>query len=628
MPASTSLDEINRAIRAHNPFNRHFVVKTRQIWDSELPDIPSINSHASKAVLDAVKKIEEGRIATLGVALIAPKGTGKTHILSRIRHCLKGQGNGIFIYLSEYGNLNSIKYQFLQGLVLSLRKSGSQGVMQCQEVVTALLNRALGKDFSPNQLIAQFPKAVAKNPQIIEGIVTKIFQLDFGVEDPYIIRALLWTLSAVHAPYALNWLAGKEITESQANKLGLPSISEKDQETYAFNNAIQILNLISRYKVPVICLDELDGTESGDEEDPIVGGFTRAMIVANLGKDLFNNLNSGLLVTAIYPFTWKEEIIKLASDTAIEDRIAEQRLELSPLNEETAVELAKCWLDKFYQERDLIPPHDLYPFDENELREIGKGKPTVREFLKLCAEKFSIVPTDPVEEVGQLYEEIESSLEDLLDDNKKIANALTFALNFIRGETLEGVTIKSIDREVAPKSKNSGYIQFRIIGQENDKEVKIGVGVIQNSHGRTVGAGVKRLTWYKDFDLTRGCLVRSKKIPDPPRWPTANTCLKRLTQEMGGEWAGFKAEDVRPLIALREVYKSLEDYDLSKDAFDQFLEQRKNIILENYLIREILSDPSGMAPVEVTDEDAEFEQAIAEAAESEGDVAEELLLAG
>lgn len=628
MSVSTSLDAINRVIQTHNPFSRHFVVKTQQIWANELPDVPSINGHASKAVLDAVKEIEEENVSTLGIAFLASKGRGKTHILGRIRQSLRTNGNGVFIYLSEYGNLSAVKHHFLQEVVVSLRKPGHQEVMQCQEVVTDFLNHALGRNFSPHQLIALFPKVVAKDPQIIERIITKAFQLNIGVEDPYIIKALLWTLSAVHAPYALNWLSGKEITEYQANVLGLPEISESKQEIYAFNKAMQIINFISHYKTPVICFDELDGAECGDEDIVSVSGFTRAMVVSSLGKDVYNNLRRGVLVTAMYPSTWQQEVRALPGNEAVEDRIAELEIDLRPLNENTVIELVRCWLDRFYEIHNLEPPYELYPFDEDELREIGKEKPTVREFLKLCAEKFPAVPVDPVEEVSEVYEEIKSNLEVLLDNNQTISNSLAFAFHNLIGQTLESVTIESVDREVSPKYKSNGYIQLRIIGKENNEKVKIGVGVIQNCHGRTVGAGVKRLTWYKDFDLTRGCLVRSKAIPEPPRWRTANTFLRKLTKEMGGEWASFQADDIRPLIALREVFKSLEDYDLDQDAFDQFLERHKDIITENPLIREILSDPSGEVPVEVNDEDEEFERAVAEVSESDSDDAEELLLAG
>jgi hypothetical protein len=90
-------------------------------------------------------------------------------------------------------------------------------------------------------------------------------------------------------------------------------------------------------------------------------------------------------------------------------------------------------------------------------------------------------------------------------------------LNQLKGQTVEGVTLKDLDREVSPRSKHKGYINFRIIGEENGKEVKIGVGVSQNAHGITVGAVIKYLTKYADFGLTRGCLVRAKSIPSSGR---------------------------------------------------------------------------------------------------------------
>ena len=228
-------------------------------------------------------------------------------------------------------------------------------------------------------------------------------------------------------------------------------------------------------------------------------------------------------------------------------------------------------------------------------------------------------------QISQIYHEIESSLEDLLDNNEKIADALAFAIQQLKGKTLEGVRIDSIDRKVHPKSKNSGYIQFRIIGEENQQKVKIGVGVLQNSHGKGVGAGLKRLTWYREFDLTRGCLVRSKSIPG--HWQVANDHLDKLLKELGGEWVGFKQNEVRPLVALREMYKMLDDYEFSQEDFNHFLEQNIELLVENALILEILSDPSGESPKEIIDEDEEFEKAISEAAESATEEDSALLLA-
>ncbi|NER79926.1 MAG: hypothetical protein F6K42_10150 [Leptolyngbya sp. SIO1D8] len=611
------LGQINRIIRSQNPFDGYFVVKSHQVWGKELPDATSLNNHASKAILDAIKKVNDGKLETAGITLLAPKGVGKTHVLSRVRHRLQQHGGGIFIYLCEYGKLSQIKQQFLQGLISSLRKAGNQEVMQCQELITVLLNKTIKKEFTAKKLIANFPAIIAKKPQLIDQLTHQIYQLGVGVEDPDLVKALLWTLSLVHAPYALNWLAGKELTEAQSQKMGLPNVSQNDKDAYAFNIALQLLNLIGYCSTPVICFDELDGAESGDEDDALVAGYSRSQVVVSLGKDIYNNLKKGVLVTAMYPMTWRSEVQVLPQVTAIEDRIAAKKIELNHLKLPDVIALVSRWLEEFYNQHDVDPPHKLYPFNEEELRKnFEEARPPVREVLQWCADNFGPGP-DPIGKLERLYEETDSDLEAFIDDNEKIANALAFCLKTLEGQTLEGVTIETIDRDIRPKYRNNGYIQFKVIGQENNEPVKIGVGILQNSNGRSVGAGLKRLTWYRDFGLTRGCLVRSKSIRS--YWQGANRHLTKLIDELGGEWVSPKEDEIRPLVALRKIARNLEDYEIKQEHFQQFLEE-KRLIIENPLIKEILSAPSGTTPGEVTDEDEEFEQAekaVSESSDSE-----------
>ena len=127
----------------------------------------------------------------------------------------------------------------------------------------------------------RFTAEIAKKPHIIDQLTHRVHRLGDVVEDPDIIKALIWTLSSVHAPYALNWLSGKELTQAQSEKMGLPNINSEDQGAYAFNTAMQILNLISYCSTPVVCFDELDGTEAGSDDDPLMEGCSRAQVVAN-----------------------------------------------------------------------------------------------------------------------------------------------------------------------------------------------------------------------------------------------------------------------------------------------------------------------------------------------------------
>lgn len=611
MTAHSSLDELNQAIERYNPFESHYIVKSQHVWDEEFPDVFSLHAQASNAILESVQKINSENLPakTVGFTLLAPKGVGKTHVLSRIRQGLKLSGDGFFIYMCEYGNLSLVKCQFLQNLASSLKKIGSQGVMQWQELATALVGKAVGKDYTSKHLIDKFPEALSKKPQIINQLTSKVLQTFPDVDNPYIVRAIIWTLSQTHAPFAINWLAGRELSESQATLMDLPNPVKEDRDAEAFNTARQILDLISHYTTPVICFDELDGTESGDEEDPMLGGFTRAMVVASLAKDLYNNLKRGVLITAMYAKTWREEFLSISSATAIKDRIAHQEIELNLLKPDDVVALVSCWLQEFYSKQNLTPPHAVYPFDEAELRQVGEGS-TVRDILQWCAKNFSPgVPIDPIKKLEGIYQSTEPTLDDFSDDNGKIANAIAFGLQYLKGQTIDGVTIKELDREVKPKSKHYGMLNFRILAEENGKDVKIGVCVLQNSHGRAVGAGIKYLTWYDKFDLTRGCLVRSKDIPD--HWQVANQYQQQLLEQLGGEWVSFKEQEIKPLLILREMSKTLEEKELSVEDFHRFIDE-KNLIIDNPLIREILSAPSGEAPQEVVDEDFEIDMLLSQ----------------
>jgi hypothetical protein len=62
----------------------------------------------------------------------------------------------------DYGNLNRVHANFLNTLSLSLKQIGNEGVMQWQELATALINEALGKTHIPQNLVKQFSGALAK----------------------------------------------------------------------------------------------------------------------------------------------------------------------------------------------------------------------------------------------------------------------------------------------------------------------------------------------------------------------------------------------------------------------------------------------------------------------------------
>ncbi|WP_293296752.1 MULTISPECIES: P-loop NTPase fold protein [unclassified Microcoleus] len=417
------IEALNAAIQNHNPFSKAGIVKEQDVWGKGFPDLPTLNAHASDAIFQAVEKVKTSQSSQEKVSslvLTASMGVGKSHILNRTRQRLESNGNALFVYASvnNYTDLNFIKYQFQQTLVNSLSRISSQGVMQCQEIAAAMANECFKAinpatpNLSPQKLLDQFDQVCAswatKNKNYMKALTKQFLRIRSNV-DPYILRAVLWTLSETETPFAIKWLSGEELDKSKAEELGLPTNSGKtnqDREVESLNNVQKILNLVSYYRPVIICFDEIDVNTSCRDD-----GLTTPQVIADLVKRLYDtlehsDLGQGLvIITVMAPDTW---ITVNLMPTSILERVStytqRKPIDLKYLNGDSLVDLVKLWLQDFYQVRNLNPPHPVYPFEESQLREYGRGKPTVREALTWCAENFKVfmppmpeLPEDPVE---------------------------------------------------------------------------------------------------------------------------------------------------------------------------------------------------------------------------------------
>ena len=603
---TSEFSNIDNLIRQYNPFAGHTVVRNSQVWGKSLPDVPSINGHISDTVFEAIHKINQNSMQTVGITVFGEKGLGKTQVLSRIRHHYKQTDQVLFIYMGDYGEkLSKIKSKFLETLTSSLRAYGQyEGIMQWQEIAAHLINQAKGWNYSAEQYIQKFPDWLNRySTKALDLLTDLIFSKQNQIiENPYIIRAILWTLSRPHAIYATYWLSGMELAERQAQDMGLPNFKTGEKEVESFKTTCQILNLVSQYKIPLICFDELDAPYVDE-----LTGFSLVQITASLAKDLFNNIKRGLFFLAMYKSTWAQ-VTSLPQAEALIHRIASypqlgQPIFLNYLKPNDIIALVSQWLKEFYTQHQVVPPHPLYPFTEAQLIEFGKNRPTTREVLGWCASQWKKDKIDSpanLDVVKPAFEnelaEIKQKITDLLEDSDQLAETLAFSFERIIGKTIENVEIKSIERF----KQTNCYLHFKINGIEKGQPVKIGLAVIQQSGGRAVQAILRQLGNYQKFDLTRGCLVRSKKIS--PNAKLAQKYLKKLQEEKGGEWVRIPEEDIKPLLAIYTVYKNQESYGLKPEQIFDFIE-KSELVIKNSIISEILSDPSGQTPDGLIDED-------------------------
>lgn len=615
-----NIQAINDTLLKHNPFAQPPFVNANNVWGKSFPDVEKLNAHASDTVFRALEDIREGHFPSASILITAQNGTGKTHIISRIRHRLQDQGGALFIFANKFNDINQVKQGFQQLLADSLSNIGSQGVKQWQELATAITNDVMksvnstSKSWEPKDLVKKFENVDTQRVAAWITKLTKEFQKIKTVQDPDIIRAVLWTLVEDEASYASNWLAGKELAQFKSNELRLPN------QNQSFEAILQVLDLISQYYELVICFDELDIPDISDS------GLYRSQIVAGLVKELFENLKRGVVLSVMMPGIWKEKIHgELPASVSTKMTTFCDPVELEYLNSETTIDLVSMFLQSYYEVYELNPPSPIYPFSEDQLRAIGREKPTVREVLQWCREHCKpqvILPNydpDGSIEDGDLIgpetedisgvelaftNELSENIKSIMDDNNLLADALFFSLKNLEGEVVEGFEVQEVTTAVGKRGGKDNYLNFKVIGEENDEYACIGVAVLQHEGGKALGAGLRRLLDEENkFDLTRGCLVRSKSKPINSYFKT--TYLNPLI-ECGGEFAALKEDEIKPLIAIQNVYQKRElEYNVTEEEIQRFIAEKGEkywLGQHNPLLQEILSDPSYQVPSDIEDE--------------------------
>lgn len=631
------IDAINAIILEHNPFSQPPFVTANNVWGKGFPDVESLNSHASDAVFKALEEVQAGKLSAASLLITAQDGTGKSHVISRIRHRLQDLGGALFILANKFSDLNHVKPGFQQLVAESLFNIGSQGVKQWQELATAMVNDVLRAKnpnttpFEPKDLVKRFEDSDddEKNQKQVKVLTKEFCKLKI-IQDPAIVQAIFWTLSDEEAAYASNWLGGGELAQYKANDLRLPV------QNQSFNTVLQILNIISEYNSLIICFDEMDIADFND------AGLRKVQVIANLVKELVENLKRGVILSVMMPGVWKNEV-QLNMPAAVSTKMATYTspLDLQYLNAAKTVDLVSFFLKDYYESRAIIPPHPVYPFNKNKLQVIGEGSPTVREVLKWCRENCK-----PLKETEESPKETEESPVELaflaemaddhtssLDDSSLVAGVLLSSFTSLIGETIEDITISDVTNAFGKRGGKEQYLHFKITGQDRGKPLGIAVSVVQENSGRFIAGALKKLLTPEKFGLTRGCLVRS---PERPISHHIKSVYLESLAIQGGEFVKLNSHDIKPLIALKMVReKSESDYKVSREEIQEFIQQygeKYQLGKFNPLICEILSDPSYQVPQNLVDEPEadelfvlEKQQAMDESEGDDSDILDELI---
>lgn len=367
-----------------NPFSSRFV---KDPWSDDFIDLPGIHQNVSAKCLQFLNQLRHQ--GTLSLLVNGNAGSGKTHIIARLRRNLIGPKQRIVMTWVSWDGVNSNElWQALRkALVTDLLRPVSNSLSQldrvfADKVPAGLLEKsAAGEQGLLGWLGGWISSANSKPQELVRSYVNTIPNLSYDV------RAVLPQLYSEHAQAARDWLLEGSLPEEQLQLLGLTRQDSVDihLESESRKVVLSLLRVMGRSHPLVLCFDQIEGLQAHIDDKPRLAAF------GDLFAVLYNFSEcSSLLLSFIH--TRYRALLKAAVNTAIWQRVSENEVTLNPLSWFEAAELIKIRLNSIpaLKSKRRDKP-ELWPLREDKVQQLYqhmKLDGTPRELLKGCEKLY------------------------------------------------------------------------------------------------------------------------------------------------------------------------------------------------------------------------------------------------
>jgi hypothetical protein len=130
-----------------NPFRLEPVITDTEIWGEVMTDLPELNQHLDEKVYQAISEIRNKYSRKIGVVIKGDRGTGKSHVIHRIRKTIERESMCVFAYIPPFDNPSRINSHVRLYLAKSFSHPDIHGVTQWQKLVVSVLKTLVGTEF-------------------------------------------------------------------------------------------------------------------------------------------------------------------------------------------------------------------------------------------------------------------------------------------------------------------------------------------------------------------------------------------------------------------------------------------------------------------------------------------------
>ena len=491
---------------AERPFLNPFGRLVEHPLDDHQLDIAEINSEAFEACRRLVQDVAaDGFSAALTV--FGDTGTGKTHLVGRVRRWLEPQLGNLFVFVRMETSPAGIWRHLRRSMALALLRLNTGGV----RVLDGLL------EHRRNDLEM------------------------FADRDLSIVLENL--LGGVHVRDSAAWLRGEGLPDDVLGLLRLPAPGpEDDPEVMARHFVTSICELIRPGSV-VFCMDQIEAVMSSptDRDGPHAFGKVVSYLIDE-------TRNASVICCQQSSFIILMEQIL---DGAVRSRMLGRRAAIHPLSWEQAQRLIGARLDTVPELAAERASHGgCWPLGESQIREIFVDNAApARKIIARCKDLFDLWQSGQ----AAVVEPLDSALQKMLDERFTPKNPAETEAILRNGMPLlvraAGLTSS------APGNRSA--LDFTMDGG------RAAIAICNQANMRSLANHVKKISdAWKPAANQKLLILRDARLPISR---SAKATQHRMTgiQEQGGRLVTVSAEAVAALAALRRLLSDAESGDLA-----------------------------------------------------------------